>query len=120
MTAAKADRPNVLFLFTDDQRFDTLSALGNSEIHTPNMDRLVQRGVKDRRFKLIEYVVEGRRTTQLFDLLTAPSEKDNLAGDPVHSSRPADLRQELRRWQDELGNTGEEGRTFWPAIPQRP
>jgi len=38
-------RPNVVFFFTDDQRFDTIRALGNEAIHTPNMDRLVQRGV---------------------------------------------------------------------------
>ena len=37
-------QPNVIFLFTDDQRFDTISALGNSEIHTPNIDRLVRMG----------------------------------------------------------------------------
>jgi len=36
--------PNVLFLFTDDQRFDTIHALGNSVIKTPNLDRLVARG----------------------------------------------------------------------------
>lgn len=37
-------QPNVLFFFTDDQRFDTLAALGNPHILTPNMDRLVARG----------------------------------------------------------------------------
>ncbi len=37
-------RPNILFVFTDDQRFDTISALGNSEIETPNIDRLVASG----------------------------------------------------------------------------
>ncbi|MFW5923348.1 MAG: sulfatase-like hydrolase/transferase [Planctomycetota bacterium] len=36
--------PNVLVLFTDDQRFDTIHALGCNAIHTPNMDSLVQRG----------------------------------------------------------------------------
>ena len=30
---------------TDQQRFDTIAALGNSHIHTPNMDRLVRRGL---------------------------------------------------------------------------
>ena len=40
-----ADRPNVLFLFADDQRADTIAALGNSIIKTPNLDRLVKRGV---------------------------------------------------------------------------
>lgn len=38
------DRPNILFLFADDQRFDTISALGNPAIRTPNLDRLVRRG----------------------------------------------------------------------------
>jgi len=42
---AQGRRPNVLFLFTDDQRFDTIHALGNAAIRTPNMDRLVERGV---------------------------------------------------------------------------
>ncbi|KPL09411.1 hypothetical protein AMJ85_06655, partial [candidate division BRC1 bacterium SM23_51] len=38
-------RPNVLFLFSDDQRHDTIRALGNKEILTPNMDSLVRAGV---------------------------------------------------------------------------
>jgi len=37
-------RPNILFLLTDDQRFDTIRALGNDEIHTPNLDALVADG----------------------------------------------------------------------------
>ena len=37
-------QPNILFIFTDDQRFDTISALGNPEIDTPNLDRLAAAG----------------------------------------------------------------------------
>jgi arylsulfatase A-like enzyme len=37
-------KPNILFLFTDDQRYDTIRSLGNPDIHTPNMDWLVDRG----------------------------------------------------------------------------
>jgi len=37
-------RPNILFLFTDDQRADTIHALGNATIRTPNLDRLVASG----------------------------------------------------------------------------
>jgi len=37
-------RPNVLFLFTDDQRFSTLNALSNPEVRTPTMDRLARAG----------------------------------------------------------------------------
>ncbi len=39
-----AKKPNVLFIVTDDQRFDTVHALGNPDIITPNLDRLVKRG----------------------------------------------------------------------------
>jgi arylsulfatase A-like enzyme len=38
-------RPNVLILFADDQRADTIAALGNPVIKTPNLDQLVRRGV---------------------------------------------------------------------------
>jgi arylsulfatase A-like enzyme len=34
----------VVLLYADDQRFDTIHALGNSQIQTPNLDRLVQEG----------------------------------------------------------------------------
>ncbi len=35
---------NILFLLTDDQRHDTIAALGNPWVHTPHMDRLVKEG----------------------------------------------------------------------------
>lgn len=38
-------RPNVLFLLTDDQRADTIAALGNPHIKTPNLDRLARSGL---------------------------------------------------------------------------
>lgn len=37
-------RPNVLLVFTDQQRFDTVGALGNPVIRTPHLDRLVREG----------------------------------------------------------------------------
>src|SRR5262245_4465173 len=37
-------KPNILFLFSDDQRADTIAALGNHHIQTPNLDRLVRQG----------------------------------------------------------------------------
>lgn len=39
-----ADKPNVLFLFADDQTFHSLRAVGNDEIQTPNLDRLARSG----------------------------------------------------------------------------
>lgn len=40
-----AEKPNILFLFADDQRADTIAALGNPVIKTPNLDRLVRSGM---------------------------------------------------------------------------
>lgn len=39
-------RPNILVLMTDQQRFDALGAAGNSDIFTPNLDRLAGRGAR--------------------------------------------------------------------------
>ncbi|MBW3600259.1 MAG: sulfatase-like hydrolase/transferase [Planctomycetes bacterium] len=41
-----AERPNVLFLLTDDQRADTVAALGNPVIETPHLDRLARSGFR--------------------------------------------------------------------------
>ena len=39
-----AERPNVVLLVTDDQRPDTIHALGNNVIQTPHLDKLVREG----------------------------------------------------------------------------
>ena len=38
------NRPNILLIFTDQQRYDTIAALGNAIIKTPALDRLVREG----------------------------------------------------------------------------
>ena len=38
-------RPNILWICTDQQRYDTIGALGNPYVSTPNIDRLVGEGV---------------------------------------------------------------------------
>src|SRR5699024_7735801 len=40
-----SDRPNILFINTDQQRFDTLGCYGNDVINTPNIDNLASEGV---------------------------------------------------------------------------
>lgn len=39
-------KPNILLLFTDQQRFDALQCAGNDEIMTPNLDALAESGVR--------------------------------------------------------------------------
>lgn len=38
-------KPNIIFILTDDQRWDALGYAGNKYIHTPAMDRLAEEGV---------------------------------------------------------------------------
>ena len=38
-------RPNIILIITDQQRFDTIKALGFDYMDTPNLDRLVEEGV---------------------------------------------------------------------------
>ena len=42
---AKENRPNILWYCTDQQRYDTIRALGNEHINTPNIDALCGEGV---------------------------------------------------------------------------
>lgn len=39
------DRPNIIFLLTDDHRADALGVMGNKYIQTPNLDALAKRGI---------------------------------------------------------------------------
>ena len=43
--SAESTKPNILFFFADDQRADTIAALGNPVIRTPSLDRLAHRGI---------------------------------------------------------------------------
>ena len=43
--ADAGERPNIIMLLTDDQRWDTLGCMGNQIIETPNVDRLAAGGV---------------------------------------------------------------------------
>ena len=41
----KGKKPNILWICTDSQRWDTLGCYGNTFVRTPNIDRLAQQGV---------------------------------------------------------------------------
>ena len=46
LLAAQSDRPNILFIQTDDQRIDDLGCYGNSSIQTPHIDQFAKEGVR--------------------------------------------------------------------------
>jgi len=77
--ARAAERPNVLFIAVDDLRPE-FGAYGKSTIHSPNLDRLAQRGVTFRRAYCQQAVCSPSRsslltgtrpdTTKVYDLET--------------------------------------------------
>lgn len=81
-----------------------------------------QRAVRDERFKLIEFCVDGKQTTRLFDLQADPLELKNLAETPGHEADLKRLRallekegrRELRAGQPP--HIREMSRQFWKTY----
>jgi arylsulfatase A-like enzyme len=62
----------------------------------------VQRSLRDDRWKLIRYPQVNQ--SQLFDLQNDPHELNNLAGQPAHAAKVAELKARLAATQQELGD----------------
>jgi arylsulfatase A-like enzyme len=73
-----------------------------------------QRMVRDKRWKLIEYVVGEQHHTQLFDLSKDPDELENLATEPSDTEVLARLRGELLRVARQFGDP--DGPVFRDAM----
>jgi arylsulfatase A-like enzyme len=43
---AQNNKPNIIFIYTDDQRYDALGANGNNVIITPELDKLAKEGIR--------------------------------------------------------------------------
>lgn len=68
-----------------------------------------QRALRNERFKLIEYMVQGRRYTQLFDIQNDPYETTDLSKESSYTKTLEDLRQRLKahrkkglQWEDKF------------------
>ncbi len=62
-TRASADRPNIIFLLTDDQHWRAMGCAGNPVIVTPNMDRLAAEGVMFRNHFVTTSICNVSRAT---------------------------------------------------------
>ena len=40
------ERPNIIYIMTDQQSATAMSCVGNEDLHTPNMDRLAKHGIR--------------------------------------------------------------------------
>jgi arylsulfatase A-like enzyme len=66
--------------------------------------RDIQRAVRTRDYKLIEYDVKGAKTTQLFDMQNDPWELKNLASDPQHAETVKKYAEMLAKLQKEYAD----------------
>ena len=93
--AAESERPNVVFILTDDQRWDPVGCEGHPFLKTPHLDRLA---------------AEGARFANMFvtTSLCSPSRASFLSGLYAHThgvvnnftDYPADLASFPRRLQE--------------------
>lgn len=45
ITTMAAQRPNIIYIMTDQQTATAMSCIGNTDLHTPNINRLAAAGV---------------------------------------------------------------------------
>ncbi len=77
----------------------------------------LMRGVRDHRYKLIEYHVHGKRHTQLFDMADDPNELKNLADAPGYGKTLTDLRRRLIELANAQGDIQSPwGKEFWSGM----
>jgi len=57
-----------------------------------------QRGIRTRNWKLIKYLVDGKKTTQLFEIKKDPLETNNLANDPKYKNKVEEMTVLLQEW----------------------
>lgn len=87
-------RPNIIFIITDQQRFDTISALGYLHMDTPNLDRLVNEGVS---FQQCHITAPS----------CAPSRASLFTGQYPHTTGILKNADEwTRSWVEDLAETG--------------
>ncbi len=113
--AEAATKPNILFILTDDQRWDTIGAAGSKYLATPNIDRLAREGV---------YFKNAFCTTSL----CSPSRASILSGLYAHShgvwdnftEYPADLESFPRHLQQSGYDTAYIGKWHMGEDNDRP
>lgn len=100
-----AEKPNLVVMMTDDQRFDFLSCAGHPFIKTPNMDRIAKEGVRfTNMFVTNSLCAPSRATLMTGQYSHANGIRDNL-GSRLNPNAPW-LPDELRKAGYEVAFVG--------------
>ncbi|GAB5559031.1 MAG: sulfatase [Synoicihabitans sp.] len=63
--SAGAERPNIIFLLTDDQSTNSVGSYGNPDVQTPQIDRLARDGVSFDRYYTTTAICMASRATSM-------------------------------------------------------
>lgn len=86
------DRPNILFILADDMGAWAMRCAGNSDIHTPNLDRLAANGVRFDNFFCVSPVCSPARASLLTGRLpSAHGVHDWIRSGSVDKARLGDM-----------------------------
>ena len=91
------DPPNILFVLTDDQRWDALGYAGNELAHTPEMDRLAEQGLYFSHAMVSTPICAASRATILTGLYERTHRYDfqntSIRGEFMQRAYPQELRK---------------------------
>jgi choline-sulfatase len=88
-----AEKPNVLFIMTDQQTYTMMSCMGTEGLHTPNLDKLAEKGYRFNN----TYVTNPVCMPSRFSLLTGHYSSDIGVKQNVVSFDPQKLNNILKR-----------------------
>lgn len=97
LIARAAERPNIVFFFTDDQTTSTLGCYGHPLVQTPNIDQLAERGTRFNNMFVSHSICWVSRTTILTGLTGrtygTPGQRDLARPEAVNELYSDILRQ---------------------------
>lgn len=81
-------QPNILWICTDQQRFDTIGALGNAHVSTPNIDRLVAEGTTFERTYCQSPICTPSRSSFLTGVYPSTARSNRNGNDAFSGTHP--------------------------------
>lgn len=103
--ARRQGPPNILFIMTDDQRQDAMSAYGNRILGTPNMDRIAASGVRFTESFVTNSLCAPSRASLLTGLYSHAHGVITNGGGPAYYNQPG-LRDDQQTFVQLLRQAG--------------
>ncbi len=102
--AQAVEKPNILFLFTDQQRLDSLGCYGNPVVQTPNIDRIAAHGVRFDQAYTCTAICTAARASVVTGVM--PHKHGLLANFERNVGYPTELREGTRSFAHYLRGAG--------------